>query len=172
MDFVTSIPVSTNWEGETQLEANFFGPFRVLHAVGSQAYKLEPLKKWKIHVFHVLLLGLDTTRKGRVDEATSQFEFDDSGGREKYEVGAIRDSAVYARESDSGHLSGLYYLVVWKGYPEERTSGNLHRPSGNSGDNSAPSIRSTQKGRQQAYPRSKRGGPAKASDDKKRAEKS
>ena len=32
---------------------------------------------------------------------------------------AIWDSAVYARESKSGHLPGLYYLVSWKRYLEE-----------------------------------------------------
>ena len=31
---------------------------------------------------------------------------------EEYEVEAIRDSAVYANESESGHLLGLYYLVA------------------------------------------------------------
>ena len=34
---------------------------------------------------------------------------------------AIRDSAVYAKEAD-GHLPGLYYLVAWKGYPEEKNT--------------------------------------------------
>ena len=39
-----------NWK----LEAKFFRPFRVLHLVGKQAYKLELLRKWRIHnVFHV-----------------------------------------------------------------------------------------------------------------------
>ena len=56
-----------------KLEAKFFGPFRVLHPVGSQAYKLELPKRWKIHdVFHVSLLEQDTTRKGRVDEKTAE----------------------------------------------------------------------------------------------------
>ena len=107
-----------------KLEAKFFGPFRVLHPVGKQAYKLELPRKWRIHdVFHVSLLEQDTTRKGRVDEnATELAELDagdDEGG--EYEVEAIRDSAVYARES-AGHLPGLYYLVSWKGYLEEENT--------------------------------------------------
>ena len=48
-----------------KLEAKFFGPFRVLHPVGKQAYKLELPRKWRIHdVFHVSFLEQDTTRKG------------------------------------------------------------------------------------------------------------
>ena len=40
-----------------KLEAKFFGPFRVLHPIGKQAYKLELSKKWRIHdVFQVSLL--------------------------------------------------------------------------------------------------------------------
>ena len=40
-----------------QLEAKFFRPFRVLHPVRKEAYKLELPKKWRIHaVFHVSLL--------------------------------------------------------------------------------------------------------------------
>ena len=107
-----------------KLEAKFFGPFRVLYPVGKQAYKLELPKKWRIHdVFHVSLLEQDTTRKGWVDKKVRQMEFDagdnDSG---EYEVEAIWDSAVYARESKSGHLPGLYNLISWKGYPEEENT--------------------------------------------------
>ncbi len=95
-----------------KLEAKFFGPFRVLHQVGKQALKLELPKRWRIHdVFHLSLLEKDITRKRRVDGATSQLEFEgDIGNGEGYEIEAIRDSAVYARESE-GHLQGLYYLV-------------------------------------------------------------
>ncbi len=57
------------------------------------------------------LLDQDTTRKGRVDEVTSQLEFEGDGSDgEEYKVEAIRDSAVYAKKSE-GHLPGLYYLV-------------------------------------------------------------
>ena len=103
-----------------KLEAKFFGPFRVLHPVGKQAYKLELPKKWRIHdVFHVSLLEQDTTRKGRVDENVTEFE---AGNDEEYEVEVIRNSAVYAKESVAGHLPDLYYLISWKGYPEEENT--------------------------------------------------
>ena len=40
-----------------KLEAKFFGPFRILHLVGKQAYKLKSPKKRRIHnVFHISLL--------------------------------------------------------------------------------------------------------------------
>ena len=69
------------------------------------------------------LLEQDTTRKGRVDENATELTKLDAGGDDsgEYEVEAIRDSAVYARES-AGHLPGLYYLVSWKGYPEEENT--------------------------------------------------
>ena len=47
------------------------------------------------------------------------------GDDKEYEVEAIRDSTVYAKETDR-HLPGLYYLVAWKGYPEEE---NTWKPS-------------------------------------------
>ena len=65
------------------------------------------------------MLEQDTTRKGRVDKDV--MELDAGENSSEYEVEAIRDSAVYARES-MGHLPGLYYLVFWKGYPEEENT--------------------------------------------------
>ncbi len=52
---------------------------------------------------------------------TSKLKFESDGDGKKYEVEAICDSAVYARESE-GHLPGIYYLVSWKGYPEEENT--------------------------------------------------
>ncbi len=78
-----------------KLEAKFFGPFRVLHPVGKQAYKLELPKKWRIHnIFYVSLLEQDITRKGQVDKTTSRLEFENEGNGEEYEVEAICDNAV------------------------------------------------------------------------------
>ena len=56
------------------------------------------------------LLEQDTKRKGRVHEENVE-ELDAGDDSGEYEVEAIQDSAVYARESESGHIPGLYYLV-------------------------------------------------------------
>ena len=67
------------------------------------------------------LLEQDITRKERVHEGDVEEldTIDDSG---EYKVKAIWDSVVYAIESESGHLPGFYYLVSWKGYPEEKNT--------------------------------------------------
>ena len=105
-----------------KLEANFLGPFQVLHPVNKQAYKLELPKKWMIHdVFHVSLLEQDTMKQGRVNDTQLDFEFE-AGDDKEYKVDGIQDSAVYARESAIGQLPGLYYLVFWKSYTEEENT--------------------------------------------------
>ena len=106
-----------------KLKAKFFKHFQVLHLIGKQAYKLKLLKKWRIHdVFYVLLLEQDTTRKRRVDENNAaKLDVGDNEGDE-YKVEAICNSAVYAKESETSHLPGLYYLVFWKSYPEEENT--------------------------------------------------
>ena len=104
-----------------KLEAKFFRPFWVLYLVVKQVYKLQLPKKWRIHnVFHVSLLKQDTTKKGRVDDENVELDAGDENGECKVE--AIRDSKVYTRELESGHLPGLYYLVSWKGYLEEENT--------------------------------------------------
>ena len=55
-----------------------------------------------------------------MDENVTEFEA--GSNDEEYEVEGIRDSAVYAKESATGHLPGLYYLVSWKNYPEEENT--------------------------------------------------
>ena len=67
------------------------------------------------------LLEQDTTRKRRVNKNNAT-ELDAGNNSGEYKVETIWDSAVFARESESGHLPGLYYLVSWKGYPEEENT--------------------------------------------------
>ena len=102
----------------------FFKAFRVLHLVSSQAYKLELPKQWRIHkIFYVSMLEQDIIKKGRVDEKTEmQLEFEAGGDNKKYEMEGICDSAVYVRESEAGHLLGLYYLVSWKNYSKDEST--------------------------------------------------
>ena len=69
------------------------------------------------------LLEQDTTKMERVDKKTEeQLEFEADSDNKEYEVEDICDSAVYARESEAGHLPGLYYLVSWKSYPEDENT--------------------------------------------------
>ena len=61
------------------------------------------------------LLEQDSTRKRREFFVP---EFEPGNNNKEYKVKSIQNSTVYTKEAD-GHLLGLYYLVVWKGYPEE-----------------------------------------------------
>ena len=53
------------------------------------------------------------------------FEFK-AGNDKKYEVNGIWDNAIYAKKSATRQLPGLYYLVSWKGYHEEK---NIWEPA-------------------------------------------
>ena len=58
-----------------------------------------------------------------MDEKTAeQLKFEAGGDNKEYKVGGICNSVVYARESEAGHLLGLYHLVSWKGYPEDEST--------------------------------------------------
>ena len=85
-------------------------------------------KKWKIYdIFHISLLEQDITKKGRVNDTQLNFKFEAGDDKDKeYEVDSIWDSAVYTKESATKQLLGLYYLVLWKGYPEEK---NIWEPA-------------------------------------------
>ena len=111
------IKTKRNWK----LEAKFFGPFRVLHPLKKQVYKLKLPKKWKIHdVFNVSLLEQDITTKGRSDKNVMEFKVNSND--KKYKLEGIWNSAVYVKELAIGHLSDLYYLVSWKGYPKKENT--------------------------------------------------
>ena len=56
------------------------------------------------------LLEYDTTRKGQVNKNAIELDVGNKNSG-KYKMKAIQDSAVYARESKSGHLPVLYYLI-------------------------------------------------------------
>ncbi len=71
------------------------------------------------------LLEQDTTRKRRVDKVLPEPENDvefKAGDDKEYEFEAIVDSVVYGQQANSDQMPGLYYLVSWKGYPEEENT--------------------------------------------------
>ena len=94
----------------------------MLYSIDKQAYKLELLKKWKVHnVLHVSLLEQDIIKEGRVSKKVPELDAGNKNSKE-YEIQAIWDSAVHANKSKSGHLPGLYYLLAWKSYPKEENT--------------------------------------------------
>ena len=64
------------------------------------------------------LLKQDTTRKRWVNKKIPELDAGNEDS-EEYKMEAIWNNAVYVNKSESSYLPGLYYLVVWKGYPEE-----------------------------------------------------
>ncbi len=44
------------------------------------------------------------------------------GGNKEYEVEAIINSVVYSQQANSNQMPGLYYLVLWKSYPEKENT--------------------------------------------------
>ncbi len=45
----------------------------------------------------------------------------EAGDNKEYKVKAIIDSAVYGQQVNN-QRPGLYYLISWKGYPEEENT--------------------------------------------------
>ena len=87
------------------------GPFRILEAIGKQAYRLELPDKYRIHnVFHVSCLepfyGRDNESEPQSYNAPDLID-----GQEEYEIEYIED--------DMRQDNKLYYRVKWLGWPED-----------------------------------------------------
>ena len=48
-----------------------------------------------------------------------------AGNNEEYKVNDIQNNTVYTKESTTSQLPELYYLVLWKNYPEEENTCEL-----------------------------------------------
>ena len=57
-----------------------------------------------------------------MDKKVKQMKFYTGENSGEYKVEAIWDSTVYARESESSHLPGLSYLILWKRYLKEENT--------------------------------------------------
>ena len=76
------------------------------------------------------LLEKDITRKRQVDkkallEPKKDIKFEAKGNKE-YKVKIIIDSAMYGQQANNNQIPGFYYLILWKGYSEEK---NIWDPS-------------------------------------------
>ena len=49
----------------------------------------------------------------------------EAGGNKEYEVKAIINSVVYGQQANNNQMPGLYYLVLWKGYPKKENTWKL-----------------------------------------------
>lgn len=66
------------------------------------------------NVFYVLVLEQNITKKREKDENITLLKFEASDSK-KYKIEAIWNNAIYKKELKLGQLSGLYYLISWKG---------------------------------------------------------
>lgn len=97
-------------EPSRKLSHRYIGPFQVLAAVGTQAYRLAMPSHYRIHnVFHVSLLEPYRQRDGVATPEARAPELVD--GEEEWEVEAILDSAL--------RKGRKYFLVKWTGWDNE-----------------------------------------------------
>src|SRR5437764_11577361 len=93
-----------------KLDNRFLGPFRIIEAIGKQAYRLDLPKAYsRIHpVFHVSLLQPYRRCPGEEPSSPSAAELLPNG--EEYEVEDILNVRQYRGKTQ--------YLVKWLGYPD------------------------------------------------------
>ena len=102
----------------SKLQKRFVGPFRVIEAIGEQAYRLALPEDWKIHpVFHVSLLRAWRAADVQEDQPVSQ---DDRPEVEEpyWEIEKI----LRWRKVKRNKKIQKEYLVLWKGFPVSEAS--------------------------------------------------
>ena len=102
-----------------KLSPKLYGPFKVQAKIGSHAYRLELQARWRIHnVFHGSLL--ESYRPNRI-EGRNQIrpEPEEIEGEIEYEVEKIIRSEIWTQKVRNRSTRILYYLVKWKGYPDD-----------------------------------------------------
>ena len=109
-----------------KLAPKLYGPFRIREKIGSRSFRLELQTRWRIHnVFHVSLL--EPYRANNIEgQTTSRPEPEEIEGEMEYEVETILQSEIRTtKRKVKGKYKSyrtLYYLVKWKGYPEDECS--------------------------------------------------
>ena len=110
-----------------KLKWKFFESFKMFDTIENQAYRLDILKRWRIHdVFHVSLLEKivfkrekKTSLKFTYQSSDIDIEKNEELTNEKFWVEVILNSKIYKKNQISNKSyseSEFYYLVQWKNY--------------------------------------------------------
>ena len=109
-----------------KLEWKFFESFKILDTIDDQIYRIDILKRWRIHnVFHVSLLKEIKVKKREKASLELTYQFEnidiekDETTKEIYDVEAIENSKILKKDQISKKSyseSDLYYLIRWENY--------------------------------------------------------
>jgi hypothetical protein len=102
-----------------KLAPKLYGPFKIIEKIGSRSYRLELQSRWRIHnVFHASLL--EPYRLNNIaGRAIIRPEPEEIEGESEYEVEKILQSEFRTTKKKNKNIRTLFYLVKWKGYPED-----------------------------------------------------
>ena len=106
-----------------KLAPKLYGPFRILAKVGTRSYRLALQERWRIHnVFHASLLEPHRGNPFQQRPISRPLP-EEVDGELEYEVESLLQSEIRTsrRRQGSRHrnIRTLYFLVKWKGYPED-----------------------------------------------------
>jgi len=101
-----------------KLDQKNHGPFQIEELVSPLAVRLTLPRKWKIQVFHALLLEpYRTSEHGAPPDPSKVLrEADDIEQSEEYDVDEVMSSV----ERGWGNNKRILYLVKWLDYPERK----------------------------------------------------
>src|SRR5712692_6200519 len=106
-----------------KLAPKLYGPFRITAKVGTRSYRLALQDRWRIHnVFHASLLEPHRANPFQQRPISGPLT-EQVGGELEYGVETFLQSEIRTshRRHRSRHrtIHTLYFLVKWKGYPED-----------------------------------------------------
>src|SRR6266852_5951393 len=106
-----------------KLAPKLYGPFEVLAKIGTRSYRLALQERWRIHnVFHASLLEPHRANLFQQQPISRPLP-EEVDGELEYEVESILQSEIRTTRHRQGQrhrvIRTLYFLVKWKGYPED-----------------------------------------------------
>lgn len=112
-------------QSKKKLQAGSFISWAFLIIIASYEASMENRITEKIEnslYFSRVTTRIEYHKKRANGQIIFKLEFKSDGNGEEYKVEVISNSTDYGKESESGHLPGLYYLVSFKNYLEEENT--------------------------------------------------